>query len=178
MPPRTARWCLLFTLPLVLAACAPEAEPRSDAPADVADTATPAATVDPVAEEQAIRDRIAAYEEAANANAQALADFFLPDGVVMPPNAPAARGPSGVAEAMGPMFEMVDGVDFQTESIDMAESGELAVEYGQYSLTGTLPDDSPFSDEGSYLVTWKKEDGEWMVLYDIFNSDQPAPGDG
>ncbi|MEX0893803.1 MAG: SgcJ/EcaC family oxidoreductase [Gemmatimonadota bacterium] len=159
---------LLVPLTLfVLGACA--AEPDADAALDQATT-----MVDLAAEEQAIRDRVAAWQDAANESPEAFAAFYASDGVLMPPNGPAAEGPAAIAEAMGPMFETVEEIAFEVVDITFAESGELAVERGRYTLAGTLPDGTSFDDAGSYLVAWQKQDGAWMVLYDIFNSDRPA----
>jgi len=152
---------------IVLGACATEPDP--DAALDQDTT-----MVDLAAEEQAIRDRVAAWQDAANESPEAFAAFYASDGVLMPPNGPAAEGPEAIAAAMGPMFETVEAIAFEVVDITLAESGELAVERGRYTLTGTMPDGTGFDDAGSYLVAWQKQNGVWMVLQDIFNSDRPA----
>ncbi|NIP82237.1 MAG: DUF4440 domain-containing protein [Gemmatimonadetes bacterium] len=172
------RLALLLAVPLLLAGCeAPE--PGTDAGAEPgAEAADTSPAVDVAAVEQAIRDREAEWEQAALVSADSFAAFYTSDGVLLAPNAPPMQGPAAIAEGMGPMLETVDGISFETVSIDVAASGDLAVEQGRYSLTGTAPDGTAFDDEGSYLVVWAKRDGVWMVTHDIFNTDRPAPGTG
>ena len=164
---------LIAAAPL-LVACEPTAETRTEAAAETG-AAEPA--VDAAAIEQEIRDRVEAWERAANESPEAFASFYAEDGVLMAPNAPPATGPAQIAESMAPMFGAVENITFEPIQIDIAASGDLAVERGRYSLTGTMQDGSTFEDEGSYLVAWENRDGQWMVTNDIFNSDRPAPGE-
>jgi ketosteroid isomerase-like protein len=169
---------LLLAIPLLLVGCeAPEAETDTDAEPAAESAMEPAAeapVVDVAAVEQAIRDREDEWERAAMTSVDAFAAFYTADGVLMAPNAAPARGPAAVAAAMGPMFEMVDSIAFDPVSVEVAASGEMAVEQGRYTLTGTMPDGTPFDDEGSYLVVWTNQGGQWMVTHDIFNTDRPA----
>lgn len=174
---------LAFVLAVALlpAACeAPEAEPSADAePAAESAAMEPAApAVDAAAVEQAIRDREAAWARAAMVSADSFASFYMSDAVVMAPDGPPMQGPAAIAEGMGPLIEIIDSIAFETVAVDVAESGELAVEQGRYTLTATTPDGAAMDDEGSYLVVWKQQDGQWMVARDIFNSDRPAEGGG
>ena len=47
----------------------------------------------------------------------------------------------------------------------ISSSGDMAYDYGR--ATTTLADGTVV--EGSYLVVWTKEDGEWKAAADIFN---------
>ena len=167
---------VLLAVALLPVACeAPEAE--TDAGAEPAmESASPA--VDAAAVEQAIREREAEWARAAMASADSFASFYTSDGVLMAPNAPPMQGAAAIVEGMAPMFEILDSIAFETVGVDVAESGELAVEQGRYTLTGTTPDGAAMEDEGSYMVVWKRQDGQWMVARDIFNSDRPAAGGG
>lgn len=170
----TPRLVLFATLALLVGACVPETDmEEADASADATPGMTAAADV--AAEEQAIRDRVAAWERAANESPEAFAAFYTDDGVLMAPNAPPAEGPAAIAELMGGMMGSVENITFEPLSIDIADSGDLAVELGRYTLRGTGPDGTAFDDEGSYVVGWEKENGQWMVIADIFNTDRPAP---
>ena len=60
-----------------------------------------------------------------------------------------------------------------TESVSAV--GELAVERGTYEETYTLEGArAPVIDRGKYLVYWRRIGGEWLIMADIANSDQPA----
>ena len=63
--------------------------------------------------------------------------------------------------------EAADGVSVSWEPQDVfiSSSGDMAFDYGR--ATSTLADGSVI--EGSYLVVWIKEDGEWKAKADIFN---------
>ena len=63
--------------------------------------------------------------------------------------------------------EAADGVSVSWEPQDVfiSSSGDMAFDYGR--ATSTLADGSVI--EGSYLVVWIKEDGEWKAAADIFN---------
>jgi uncharacterized protein (TIGR02246 family) len=163
-----SRRTLLLVTPLLLAACAPE-------PADDAAVA-PAGAVDLAAEEQAIRARVMAWESAANQSGEAFASFYVEDGIVMPPNEEPVQGRQGITDIMGPALASFDTITFEPLQITIAASGDLAVERGRYALRGTAADSTTFEDAGAYLVAWRKVNGEWMVINDMFHSSQPAAG--
>lgn len=168
---RPVRALLIPLAAAALGACAAEPEAGATLEED-------SLTVNLGAEEQAIRDRVAAWQTAAGESAEAFAAFYAPDGVLLAPNAPPAEGRDAVVATMAPMMEMVEDIRFEVVDIVLAESGELAVERGRYTLSGTMPDGTAWDDEGSYIVAWQKQDGEWWVIRDIFNTDRPADGAG
>jgi ketosteroid isomerase-like protein len=49
----------------------------------------------------------------------------------------------------------------------------MAVDLGTYHVEFPGPDGTMLSDDGKYSVVWVKENGEWKVFADIFNSDMP-----
>jgi uncharacterized protein (TIGR02246 family) len=167
---RASRLLALLVLPALVLAC--EAAPdTAEAPA-----AAERAVVDLAAEEQAIRARVDAWERAANESPEAFAAFYADDGVMMPANGPIRTGPAEIAGFMTEHFGAVENITFETTQVDVAESGDLAVERGRYTLRGTMPDGTAFDDEGKYLVAWEKQESQWVVVSDIFNSDRPMPG--
>ena len=173
------RLAFLLALPLLLVACeAPEAESDMDSEAEAAMEPAESPMVDVAAIEQAIRDRETEWQAAAMVSADSFAAFYTSDGVLMAPNAPPMQGPAAIAEGMAPTFEVVESITFDPVAITVSESGDMAVEQGRYTLSGTLPDGTAMEDEGSYLVVWTNQDGRWMVTHDSFNTDRPAEGAG
>lgn len=161
----------VLALVLIIAGCeAPEPEPEAEAAPDQTQ-------VDLQAEEQAIRDADAAMLEAARGrDAAGFADAFAPDGRLMFPYAPTAEGQEDIQarseDDFGtPGFE----VEWTTESIEIAESGDMAYSTGSYSVGMDTPD-GPMEDEGKFLTVWEKVDGEWKVAADMIATDQPPPG--
>jgi uncharacterized protein (TIGR02246 family) len=63
-------------------------------------------------------------------------------------------------------------VDWTTEKVEVAASGDLAVEYGKFNVTGLGPDGKG-SDNGKYVTVYKKVNGTWKVAADIGTSTVP-----
>ena len=59
-----------------------------------------------------------------------------------------------------------------TDSIRVADSGNLAIQTGQYHLTGIGPQGDR-EDRGRFVTVWKKENGEWKVAHDIGSTTMP-----
>lgn len=63
---------------------------------------------------------------------------------------------------------------FSPSRVDVAKAGDMAYEFGVYSLMLNGPDGKPMNDRGKYVVVWKKQtDGKWKVVADIINTDLP-----
>lgn len=52
---------------------------------------------------------------------------------------------------------------------ELEEHVDTAIEVGQYTLSGG----GQVMDRGTYLVTWKREDGQWKLHRDIWNTSVP-----
>jgi len=57
------------------------------------------------------------------------------------------------------------------ETVSAEGYGDMAIEEGKYKVKVG----SQEVDMGKYIVTWKKEDGQWKLHRDIWNSDLPLP---
>lgn len=90
----------------------------------------------------------------------------------MPPNAPTAIGPDAIRAGWAQMVALPI-LTFAPETIRVSESGDMALDIGTYHVEFIGPDGTTLSDDGKYAVTWVKENGEWKVFADIFNSDMP-----
>lgn len=73
------------------------------------------------------------------------------------PNPPAGLGHAEATDGMS--------VSWEPQAVFVSSSGDMAYDYGRARTT--LADGTVV--EGSYLVVWTKEDGEWKVAADIFN---------
>ncbi len=149
---------------LALAGCAKSAPP--------ADAATDAA-----ADEAAIRSAGAAWFTAYTAgDVDAVAALYADDAVVSVPGAPAARGSAAVREALAKDITASSGGGFtlaQAQQSDVGSSGDLGWEWNTFTVTdksGTKV------DAGKYLTLFERKDGKWLIIRDIWNSDNaPAP---
>jgi ketosteroid isomerase-like protein/quercetin dioxygenase-like cupin family protein len=140
---------------IALAACAPPA----------ADTA---------ADEAALSAGTTAWLQAYNAgDVDRIVAMYAEDGIMMPPNAPAASGraamrayiTAGVAEAKAAGVTLVNGENHA------GVSGNLGWHSGSYKVTDAS---GATVDSGNYLETARKTDGKWLILRDIWNSDRPT----
>lgn len=51
----------------------------------------------------------------------------------------------------------------KTNRLEVAKSGDLAYEFGEYKLEFDRQNNEHVAIEGTYVRTWKKVDGQWMV---------------
>ena len=128
------------------------------------------------AEERTIRDLDAEWAKAAAAkNVDQVMSFYAEDGAIFVPNEPVAMGKPAVRVewtklTSNPGFALT----FSPSRVDVSKAGDLAYEYGVYTLMLSGGDGKPINDRGKYVVVWKKQsDGKWKVEADIFNSDLP-----
>jgi len=133
--------------------------------------------VDTAAEEQAIRAKESAWMDAYNRHdAKGLAGQYEDDAAL------AANGMKLMTDSVGRSL-FLDGmakdpalkVDFASDRIIVAASGELASSRGHYTMTYTDPaTKQPKTESGSYLTTYRKAaDGSWKAVED-FTTPGPA----
>src|SRR5688500_13008947 len=148
----------------VCAACQPAAETAEQAEARMASEAAAARTAI-----EASNTRFMAHFNAGQGDS--VAAHYTEDGRVMAPNMAAASGRQAIAASMG----MMSGATLVLTTESVAASGSLAVERGTYTITLTPPGaPGPITDNGKYLVHWRKVGDNWLMVDDIWNSDLPA----
>ena len=131
---------------------------------------------DLAAEEQAIRAADGRWMEAAKArDAAAGAALIASDGLVYrehnDPMGPEAFQTFTAKEfADNPQME----ITWTTDKIQMAESGDLAVQTGEYHVMHLGPKGDG-EDKGRFVTVWKKTGGEWKVAQDIGSTTMPEP---
>ena len=106
----------------------------------------------------------------------ALAKQFSKDAVMMPPNSPAIIGREAIAA-----WETANETGFRItlKPDDIRLSGNLAIIHGRSCVFIPMSEDGNKDaigvDVGKYMeVRERSENGEWLILKDIFNSDLPA----
>lgn len=130
--------------------------------------------VDVVAEEQKIRALVGQWATVMSAkDAKASAEFYAPDGVLMPPGTPIIEGRGALTAAWQGFFAKSGfQLKMETTKVTVAREGDLAYELGVYELVSDS-EKGPVRDKGKYVVVWKKVHGNWKAAADIFNSDGP-----
>jgi uncharacterized protein (TIGR02246 family) len=110
----------------------------------------------------------------------ALAGAYADDAALANPGAALVTGADAIrketaAFAADPALK----VQFASDRIEVAASGDLAYTRGHYTLTMTDPaTKKPATSTGSYLTVWKKQaDGGWKAVEDFVTpGPPPAPG--
>jgi ketosteroid isomerase-like protein len=102
-------------------------------------------------------------------NLEGLAAIYSADCVLMPPNAEMVKGQDGAKAVFG---EMIDaGLTGGLDTIAAVAAGNVGYHTGTYWLQ---TQDGTIVDRGKYSEAWRKIDGEWKIVNDIWNSDWPA----
>jgi uncharacterized protein (TIGR02246 family) len=130
------------------------------------------------ADEAAIAKIRTAYQTAAmSQDGAAMAKLYAPDGVEMPPNAPAVKGRAAIEafhKAFGQQF-MMHGMTITATETHV--QGDYASDIGTYKQNlMPMKGGAIIDDHGKYVVLLKKDaSGNWQVTHSIYNSDIPLP---
>ena len=104
---------------------------------------------------------------------------YAEDAVLMPPNGPAVEGRAAI-RAWWEASSTPNMTQFTLPPTEIDGHGDLAYVRGTYAMT-IVPEGAPepFQGSGKYVVILQKQsDGSWLVVVDIWNSDQPLPEEG
>ena len=114
-----------------------------------------------------------AYQEK---DAVKAAGFYADQGAMLAPNAPILTGKNAITKFIARSFAMQDyKISWRPSKVYVARSAELGYTSGTYKMSLRKPSGEIFSDQGKYLMVWRKQaDGAWKVLFDMSNSDLPA----
>ena len=94
--------------------------------------------------------------------------------VSMPPNLPALEGRSNIEAYFQDFFSDFKAFH-ETKIISLEVSGDWAIERGSYEFAATPNDDTEgFQESGKHIVIRKKVENQWLVEWEIWNSDKPA----
>ncbi|HTH55259.1 MAG TPA: nuclear transport factor 2 family protein [Cyclobacteriaceae bacterium] len=95
-----------------------------------------------------------------------LGNLFTSDAKMMMPGSPSIEGRAAIT-SMAAMF-MKMKVKRVAKTIDVWGNDDLLTEEGTASL---FDQKGVELDHAKYLVIWKKEDGQWKLFRDMWNSD-------
>ena len=127
------------------------------------------------ADEAAIRAASAAWSQASTArDLDKSVAVYTEDAVQMLPKTPAVKGRDAIRKNWTQMLALPGpGLSFQTTSVEVARSGDIAYETGTYDFVTTGKNGKANDEKGKYVVVWKKQsDGSWKAAVDIDNPDQ------
>jgi len=129
------------------------------------------------ADEAAVRAASKDWSAAAQAkDVEKFASYYAEDGVVLLEAAPDVKGMVAIRETLGGMMQDPNfALSFETTSVEVARSGDIAYELATFSLTLSDPKTKkPATQKGLGVVVWKKTGGQWKAVVDAPVSDPPA----
>ncbi len=129
-------------------------------------------------DEIAIRQQSMAWSNAAQSHdIDKALSFYAPDAVALPDAAPIAPNKDAIRNVWQSFIGNKNvTLSWKTTAVGVAKSGDIAYEYGAYTMDIVGKDGKPSTQTGKYLLVWKKQaDGTWKVAVDTDNSDAPPP---
>ena len=108
-------------------------------------------------------------------DADKFVSYFASDATIYGPGSPAITGSDNVRKAYAEMSAAPGfALSWTPTKAVVASGGDLGYTAGTYEMST-----AGGSEKGKYVTTWKKENGEWKVVEDIFNADSaPATAAG
>ena len=104
-------------------------------------------------------------------DAKSLAQNYTSNGKLYPSNSDIIEGQENIEGFWNAVMSM--GIQKALLETVTAESyGNIAIEEGRYKL---YVEGEQIADQGKYIVIWQKENGQWKLHQDIWNTNNPAP---
>jgi uncharacterized protein (TIGR02246 family) len=137
----------------------------------------PAASDTRAADEQTIRDGEAAWvKDFATKDVEKVAAHYADDGTSMIPDMTIMKGKDAIRAGLKEEFADPNStLDFHSDKVEVAKSGDLAYSQGMYTYTSTDPKTKKrVIEHGGYVEVYKKQpDGSWKVTEDIATQGAP-----
>src|SRR6478752_2397 len=116
---------------------------------------------------QSIEHQNAAFQKAfETSDSTGLANLFTSDGKMMMPGSPSIVGRAAIMSTVAMFMKM--NIVRKAETIGVWGNDDILVEEGVASL---FDQKGVELDHAKYLVMWKKEDGQWKLFRDMWNTD-------
>lgn len=107
----------------------------------------------------------------------AIVALYADDARLMPPHVPQAVGKDAIRQAwVG--FLSVPGMELTGSLTDktITEAGDMVVGVGDYVFRWQDASGKTQTDTGKFTHVYRKVNGEWRIVLDMFSSDLPVPG--
>ena len=121
------------------------------------------------ADEAAIRAADADWGKAAAAkDLEKCMSYYADDAILISPGAPAVVGKDNIRKFIQQLLAVPNmQLSITVASVDVARSGDLALDRGSVQATVTGKNGKPATQASVYALTWKKSaDGSWKIAAD------------
>jgi ketosteroid isomerase-like protein len=112
-------------------------------------------------------------------HADSIAEFFTADAIIMPPNMATMKGKDAIRTFFATLNTMDPKPTLTVRADAVHGAGAMAMERGRwhwvYPAGATLPPGMPGVDSGKYVVHWMQQNGKWLMVDQIWNSDLAPP---
>ncbi len=99
--------------------------------------------------------------------------YYADDAHMYPFNQPRTETKADIRKVWTEFFSAPGSMlAIKTTSVVVAKSGDLAYETGTLLATQNDAQGKSVGIPGKYVVVWKKANGEWKAVADIFNTDK------
>jgi ketosteroid isomerase-like protein len=111
-----------------------------------------------------------AYEEAFQAeDVDRVIEFYAPDAVSFPPGYPTSVGRETIEADLQWFFDTFElERDFELAEYEVV--GNYATRLGEWTQTLTPAEGDPIVETGRCMLGWRKINGEWKVVWEIWNT--------
>jgi len=106
-------------------------------------------------------------------DAAAVAGLYASDARLFPPNSQRIDGKPGIQDFWKSLINAGAKV-VSLETVHVESSGDIAYEVGNYTLIIPQANKEAITDQGKYVVVWRRQGGTWKLTADIWNSNKPA----
>ena len=96
-------------------------------------------------------------------------EYTSKDAVFMKPGKKPRLGRTEIEKEFSESVKGVDRVEFFQDELEFF--GDMDVAFQRCHMLGYVNSKTEHIFEGSYIILWKKENGNWLIEYDMFNSD-------
>lgn len=119
-------------------------------------------------ERTALMTRDREWSQAAK-NVDNFMSFLAPEASIYPPGSPIVTGQTSIRNMFAEMSKAPGfSIQWTVAKTEVASSGDVGYTTGTYSSTM-----AGVTEKGKYVTLWKKIDGQWKAVEDIFNPDAP-----
>ena len=122
------------------------------------------------------KDAPAVWDKLFNAHDAAdLAAQYSESVESMPFNAPAVRGRKAMQAEFARFFELNEKARHETNVVELLMGDGWAIERASYTLTFTPKgSNKEIVETGRHVVCRKMEGTDWLIAWELWNTDQPA----
>ncbi|SEB49615.1 Ketosteroid isomerase homolog [Tenacibaculum sp. MAR_2009_124] len=97
-------------------------------------------------------------------------EYTTVGAVFMKPGKKPRLGRADIEKEFKESVKGVDRVAFFQDELEFF--GDMDVAFQRCHMLGYVNTQKEHIFEGSYIILWKKENGKWLIEYDMFNSDK------